>query len=315
MSVTNHFVLPPRTSCIFLSEELNEQVVDESTYEKLMLLCRFIHSNSSTRFVYRADGNADSIYRASYNQGIFAHRFFMIGVKGKFFIDEYDYNRINMFEHGMRVFDEINRIVSLENCIESPAFLSRINKFYQKNPKFVDYFRNQSNREVFASFFNLRDFRINDYYEVFLHTVYKNGICNKESKYLSTSLYQRIARKFQNEGILMVGWLNKSGLIYPNDVNQMKIALKSHELPTWTSVFPHQHEICLKYGLPPHNIIGYYYDKRFYLNHHLIANLAIRNIDEIVKRGCKINQETFLETLHQTRYTRGINIRTQTLIS
>ena len=180
----------------------------------------------------------------------------------------------------------------------------KFQSFETNNPSFVDFFRNKTNKELFIEKLNKVEYL--DYYYAFIHTI---GTKEKEeySQFqLSTSCDVDQAEKFRNNGIILIGWIpnTKRGFqIKYEDVGNYD-RIKDAGLPYYESpLYPEQKEMCLKYGLLPHFILGYLESESLEINHHLIENLK-QNIDydEIICNGISINQKNFNNVLYKTKF-------------
>lgn len=308
------FDLPDIRNCMYNHNGVFMQL-DAITYHKIQELCEKIIKAQNVRFIFRADGRVDNTYNSSYDSPILAERIFMVGVKGNDFFSVYNSTSEDLYTHGKDVFLKIQE--SLQNNSGTPKFRHRICDFKLRNMEFVKFFGNNANKEVFAAAFNSRaKWFINDYYEVFLHSLYRNGYRNNKSEYVSTSSDINMAKQFQNSGIIFVGWLPKSGVIPYHNINKRNLRIAELGLPTYDKcAYSYQKEFCLKYGILPHMIIGYLYNDKFIINHHLIENIQRRDIDEIIHDGCEIDQKDFRQVLSETRYKRGYNLTTHQYIS
>lgn len=309
----NKFSLPPVEYCYYLDEN-SHTFVNLSTEQhlKVQQLCDMITRENHTKFIYRADDRVSSIYNASVDSVNFAECFFMIGEKGNEFLREINYTD-KLEEYASKLFKQLYDFVNGINL--NGAVENRLQPFYQENEAFVNFFKNVQNKSAFISALSSSaKWIINDYYEMFLHTIRRNGINNTTSAMLSTTLDICIAKRFRHHnGILIVGWVMDSGVIKFRNVNRKEETIQRLGLPTYKeSLFPEQKEICLKYGLPPHNILGFFNDdnyQHFIINHHLLCEQ--KNIDYfgvIHRRGMYINQENFLEYLGLTKYKRGFRL-------
>lgn len=308
----NRFHLPPLEQCYYLDERYNSLVnLSPEQYQKVQRLCGVIAEDTHTKFVYRGDNRVNDIYNASTNSGEFARRFFMVGEKGNEFLgDEFDkHNTIDVES----LFLKLHNFTTKSS--KRKAICKRIPLFYKHHKQFFTFFRKLANIEIFNKAFSRSSkWSVKDYYEMFLHTIEMNGEDNNSSKMLSTTLNYKTAYYFkQEDGVLIVGWVTESGLIKFGNMNKKEETIQRLGLPTYKrGVFPEQQEICLKYGLPPHNILGYFFGddcRYFVINHHLLCNQKNdTHFDKIHKRGIYINQTNFLEYLGLTKYKRGYRL-------
>lgn len=308
----NRFILPPLEQCCYLDERYNSFVnLSLEQYQKVQKLCRLIAEDTHTKFVYRGDNRVNEIYATRSDCPIFAERIFMIGEKANEFLrDEFDqHNTIDAED----LFQKLHNFTTQKS--KRKAICKRIPQFYKHHKQFFKFFKNLKNKEIFKKAFSTSSkWSVKDYYEMFLHTIEMNGEENNNSKMLSTTLNYETAHYFkQEDGILIVGWITEAGLIAFRDMNKKEDKIHRLGLPTYRrGVFPEQREICLKYGLPPHNILGYFFceDCRYFvINHHLLCNQKNDiHFDKIHKRGIYINQTNFLGYLGLTKYKRGYRL-------
>lgn len=144
-----------------------------------------------------------------------------------------------------------------------------------------------------------------DYYYSYVHTYRSEG-----SHFLSTSESFAVALKFlrNKTGIVMVGWVPASHcnemMIDYEDVCQNRENIEKLGFPTFETLYPKQKEICLKCGLLPHFMIGFYIpkEKTFVVNPALFKNTY--SMDETIKKGFDVDQSEFLEELKKTGYSK-----------
>ena len=308
------FILPNINKCkVFRNGRF--ETLNEDTYWGVQEFCKEVYKANNVRFVFRADRNVAHTYNSNYDSPELACRIFMVGVKGNSFFSSYDYHNIDMFRHGEEIFERINETL---NCKQgTKKFRNNMRRFVAQNADFAKFFCDNANKYVYANAFKTRSkLFINDYYETFLHSLYRNGYKNKNSQYISTSTNIDTARDFQNGGVLFVCWLNKSGIIPYFNINKRNSRIASMGLPVYNQcVYFYQKEICLKYGILPHVILGYFYNDDFIVNHHLIEDIGNRNINDIIYGGILIDQKDFRQVLSETRYKRGYNLTTHQYIS
>ena len=308
------FDLPEIQDCMYYNNGTFISL-DEMTYQKIQDLCINIKRARNSRFIFRADSHVNETYDSDYSSSTLANRIFMVGVKGNIFFNTYDSTNVDLYNHGIDLFRRIQNSLYVNNGTLN--FQRRMQSFIRRSPTFVAFFGDNANMDKFANAFRARSkWLVNDYYEAFLHSIYRNGYNNALSQFVSTSSDIRIARNFQNGGILMIGWLRLSGIISYHDLNKRDLRIEKLGLPVYDkSVFYNQQEFCLKYGILPHVIIGYFYNDNFIINHHLIEDLRNRQISDIIHGGCIIDQKDFRQILHETRYQRGYNLTTHQFIS
>ena len=144
-----------------------------------------------------------------------------------------------------------------------------------------------------------------DYYYSYVHT------CNSQnSHFLSTSESFSTALKFlhSHSGIVIVGWVPENHcnemMIDYEDVCQNRGNIESLGFPTFETLYPEQKEICLKCGILPHFIIGFYAPKKrmFVINPALFMTTC--NMEEIIINGFDVDQSEFLEELKKTGYSK-----------
>lgn len=310
----SNFILPNINKCkVFHNGRF--EMLNEDIYRRLQEFCKEVYIAKNVRFVFRADGNVAHTYNSSYDSPELARRIFMIGVKGNSFFSNYDQHRVDMYCHGQEIFEHIQEAVNNNQGTEN--FRNNMQRFVVQNTDFAHFFKNNANKMMFANAFNTRSkLFINDYYETFLHSLYRIGYKNKNSQYISTSTSIDTARNFQNGGILLVCWLCKSGIIPYFNINKRNSKIASKGLPVYNQcVYFYQKEICLKYGILPHVILGYFYNEDFIVNHHLVEDIVNRSLDDIIHGGVIIDQKDFRQVLSETRYKRGYNLTTHQYIS
>lgn len=318
----NTFKLPSIEKCQIL-ECGNFVPLTSSQYARLQKLCASISANNHVKFIYRADNRISEIYNVSENKSpSLAEIVFMVGEKGNAFFKNFngDCNHVT-HEHIEKLFESLRDVV-LNPSSNTNAVRNRIPGFIFANHELYRFFSNRQNLDKFERAFSYQsEWLVNDYYEMFLHTVGRIGVNNKYSDMLSTSLEQAAIRRFIHENSIMyVGWIHDCGFIKFSDMNRRNKKIDYLRLPTYNStLFPEQKEVCLKYGLPPHNIIGYFYDdQHFIVNHHFMLNnkntetekenTQTTIYDDISRHGFYIDQSNFLQYLRKTKYVRGYDV-------
>lgn len=310
----NTFHIPNIENCQF-RENSSFVPLAPSQYKCLQDLCASISANNHVKFVYRADNRLLEIYNVSDNKSTsLADMVFMVGEKGNAFLKNFntDCNHVTRV-HIEKLFETLHYVV-LNTSSNTNATRNRIPEFTFINHNLYRFFANTHNLDRFVRAFTYQsEWLVNDYYEMFLHTISRNGLNNKYSEMLSTSLVQSAIQRFRHtNGIVYVGWVHDNGYIKFGDMNKRNDKIASLGLPTYIStLFPEQKEVCLKYGLPPHNIIGYFYDdQHFVVNHHFMLNNqnTKAEIDDILRHGFYIDQSNFLQYLRKTKYVRGYDV-------
>lgn len=306
----NTFILPKISECLCYKNGQFENVTSLQ-YEQLQQLCSLIIRNKHTKFIYRGDNRLEKIYNISDRTNPYlADVVFMVGEKGNVFRNiDYHNNNITA-EHIQLLFNTIHgTLVTPTNNNDSVQ--RHLPEFILNNHEFYEFFSRVENLYVFQNAFSSKlKWTINDYYEMFLHGVRRLGNNNNTSEMLSTTLDKTTAIHFQHNGILYVGWLHDSGYITFGDMNKRNTEIHNLGLPTYSAVYSEQKEICLKCGLPPHNIIGYFYDDaHFVVNHHFFRNPKnSNNFDNVLRHGIYINQKNFHEYIGRTNYVRGYDV-------
>lgn len=234
---------------------------------------------------------------------------FMLGDKAKTFKkDDIDpFHDIDFFpsKNASILFDKIHDIFcNSGTTFKYPNSKNKWMVFRDKNPDFVNFFMDSSNKDKFVdNLVKQHDVRTFDYYYAFIHTIGSKQQLGGSQLSSSTSLKQ--AEVFQNNGIMIVGWIpeTKKGFqLKRENINIVNDELREKELPTYDiSLYPEQKEICLKYGLLPHFIVGYRIKNTFVVNHNLINDLGTgRLYNDIIDNGINIDQTKFKDKLSRT---------------
>lgn len=218
---------------------------------------------------------------------------FLIGEKGKHF-----WNGIPLpfeimdtgQEPAQYIWDNISCILK-ENNISKPLFSEETSdKFIKEIEKLDD---NKKKELLF------------DYYYSYIHT-YRS----KNSHYLSTSESIHTALSFlgKKPGIIIIGWVPESNynkmVIKYEDTCEYREDICSWGFPIFDTLYPKQKEICLKCGILPHFIIGFYIPttNSFIVNPNLFKDE--RNINDIITEGFNVDQSEFLTELKNTGYNK-----------
>lgn len=240
-------------------------------------------------------------------------RLFMIGDKSQYYTQ--NSNEESLDSTNERVFEGIYKRIKDKLCpnrFNSERTKMQIDKFKDQNPDFCAYFQNPDNKCRFLYIIKQQEEskkkQIRDYYFSLFHTIGKSMVGNS-SRLISTSSDYRIAKKFQNNGIIIITWIprNKNSPL-SFDINEPEIhkTIKELRLPAVSSSpYPEQKEYCIQCGILPHFILGFIYDSKFIVNEHLIKHLKRAteiNIPGIIKSGVRINQLSFRDVLSQTSF-------------
>ena len=258
--------------------------------------------------IYRGTNDL-SAYRIDENDmiGSFSYKLFMLGVKGERFVME-NYSRMSLQEDSFRdIFFNIR-----EKCNDS-----KFRSFFIQNEDFKSFFEKKGNQYTFVDIImkcsSESKLKIQDYYYALLQTM-DDKVANNGCM-VSTTTNIKEAQKFQKgkgdnrkTGIIIVAWIpltQKDIIIRYNNVNKWSNEIEDKGLPTfYYSPYPYQKEICIKYGIFPHFIIGYSFLDKFVVNPHLLLQLSSEyDINNIVSEGIFIDQnEKFRSVLSQTNY-------------
>lgn len=180
--------------------------------------------------------------------------------------------------------------------------------FLQENKDFSWFFDEKENSKGFIKLLPKdREERklIRDYYLILLHQLSNNEL-KKESLYVSTTQDIEVALNFAvKDGVLIFCWqpFNKKVAINKNT----KDILTNCGLPVYKKEpFPEEKETSIWACVFPHNIIGVEFikEKKFFVNPYFFNNIKI-NINEILKKGFKIDQSMFDEYLRETKYLKS----------
>ena len=265
-----------------------------------------LKASRKVKFIYRGESNLYEYYNTNLNNiPLLCQHIFMLGEKGRILMAK---------QISPKIIDDVflfiwnrlhHKVCNLDFSNQRTA--KYVSHFLKKNLEIIDYFSNEQNRKQFIAFSRhpIKEQRyIADYYISLLHTIGKSGI--SQSYFLSSSKQLATAEYFKNKelnGILLYGWVPRKGMKETTiDYSEIKKYSRNIELlglPTYnTPMYPDQKEICLKGGLLPHFILGFKYDKRFYINP---ATLQPWN-DNIPSTGMKIEQENFNHLLETSNY-------------
>lgn len=306
----NKFILPSINECQYVERSSFHPLTIEQ-YAKVERLCDVITKDKHSYFIYRGDDGLGNIYNADVKSELFAEHLFVVGDKGKMFLNIKSAGNNISAEHAGWLFDEIHQ--SINNISNNSSVQKRMTDFVLHNRRVADFFSNTSNRRMFiATLQGPKRWYVNDYYEMFLHTIERNSSHNVDSSMLSASLNINVARQFCRESkVILVGWLKERGFVKYCEINKRDDIIENLGLPSFNQgVFPEQSEICLKHGLLPHFIIGCYNEDKFIVNQHLLledAN-AESSFKELLSNGLYIDQQKFWQHLGQTKYKHGFHV-------
>lgn len=264
------------------------------------------------RLIFRGESKINELYNCDVgNITELLERIFMVGPKGKHFWKQeskYIYKTLCK-ETFKQLFDEFHNLFT-RNDIRSEKLKNHLNSFKDSDKKFYTYFANNDNFVYFWKNISNHSQKerniILDYYLSILHSA--GQIAIKGSYMLSTSLEIKEAMRYQNNGIIYVSWIGKSnnnGSYY--DLNKVNNFIKNNNLPYYTqSIYPEDNEICVKYGILPHRIIGIIIDKYFFVNHNFFNQQ--QDLSNVLKSGFDIDQTHFDEIIKLTNYKHAYNV-------
>lgn len=291
--------------------DINHNILSDSDRKIFDRFVDLIKESSST-FVYRGERRVDEIY-CSNSIDELLHKIFLIGCKGEHFWEQkskYITKTIckKTFE---QLFNNYSYILN-RNDIKSVRTKEHIIHFWENNKVFCLYFSKSANRQDMWN--KVKDLNQNkrqkllNYYLAILHGI--GRVALPESPMISTSQKLCVAKKYQDDGIIFVSWINKGKQLVPEyDINSKFKFAKLLELPTCSpSVFSEDFEICISYGLLPHKILGVIYKDYFYVNPNLFSGK--RTLADAIKIGFYIDQTNFTEELKLTSFKRAFYVNT-----
>lgn len=246
------------------------------------------------------------------NIGELASYVFMVGDKAHSFWEALagKPQSVNQKEYAEQLFDIIKDKICDMNVLND-SVRKHIHDFIVCNGSFKTYFIDAQKQHFISAFTHCKGGYINDYYCMILHTLGHSTFHNSE--YLSTSLSFSQAQVFSGvKGIVTIAWVTRRSIMTFHNMNKFNEKIGKLGLPTYsTGMYPEQKEICLKYGLLPHFILGFIYQDTFIVNPTLFIDLNNhRDINQILHHGINIDQTNFLKILRQTNFKRGINLAT-----
>lgn len=284
----------------------NENLLSEKDKETFFRFIQKLSATNKVIYTFRGESNLDRHYCADIsNIRLLSDHIFMLGEKSKTFYSDYaeDEQPIEEF-----IYDTIEK-----SLVYSDKYTdNRIPIFKQNNPDFVKYFLGD-NREAFCKFIRKRKDRdyIIDYYIAFIHTI-DSSIKNADS-FVSTTTCHKTALGFRGENpeeaVVIFCWLPKekkySGMIKCESINVKDNRIAKLGLPTYDKSLSEEHkEMCMKYGILPHFILGYQVgNDKFIINPNVLKNNS--DIDTLVKFGLDIDQSNFKDYISQSNYRRS----------
>lgn len=279
-------------------------IMDENAKKQFYKFVKDLKSSRKVRFVYRGESNLNEHYNSDLSDiPILTQRIFIVGEKGRMFLEDHCNMETNVFEFLWNKFNE--KICGLN--FSSDRTLEKVSNFIIKNPDFYAYFSNEQNKQPFINCINFphnKRVMVIDYYLSLLHTIGKSGI--DSSYFLSSSKNISIAEEFRNGGIIFYGWIPKKGIkdktISYEDINKRNTFIESLGLPIYeNSIYPEQNEVCLKAGLLPHFMIGFQHNTKFYINPNILKSWD----KDVIYNGLNIDQSKFSEIMGHTKYKRS----------
>lgn len=266
---------------------------------------RKLRNSKKIYYIYRGQDNLKEQYNTDCsNIDLLCHYIFVLGEKGKHFIEERTKSYENVFEF---LWNKLhNKVCNLK--FEADGSLKAVESFLTNNPQIKSYFSDINNEHNFLELANLPindSVKIKDYYFTLLHTIGKSALPN--SYFLSSTLDEYQTKRFTNgSGILLFGWIPKKGykdnIIKYEDVCRRNDFIYTMNLPTYDiPVYEEQKEICLKCGLLPHYTIGFKHDKNFYVN----PNFLVEWNDNIPCEGVSVKQDDFNILFEKSKYHRS----------
>lgn len=279
-------------------------------YDFINIFC----NDKNITILYRGSNPSDVFLSKIFDTKDFAKKMFMLGEKSHHFEAGHkalicvDDCSIEVFEY---IFDRLqDKICRLD--FQNEKTRNSVAIFLKNNPEIKSFFSEGKNRESFISTIThnrLRKKRIKDYYFSLFHTIGKSA--NGDSYFISTSKSLDIAKRFQNDGIILITWVPNSEknrqIIRFEDVNKSNNTIQKLGLPIWNvSPYVEQEEICVKGGLIPHFIVGYSDGNSFVVNPSLLSQIINKdNITNILKEGIDIDQTLFDNEKQKTKYKGG----------
>lgn len=262
----------------------------------------------SATLIYRGESFPEKHYAVGADNIIdLAYRVFLVGPKGEHFWknkSKFITNRCS--DKTFKILIKSYQKVFHTEKIHSVGLQSQIVSFIENNAQLVEFFTTMSCdkfKEMLSIVPSKEKKQIIEYYISIMHTIGHYALQN--SYFISTSSNMSIAKEFNKNGIIYVGWLNNKNkdIFVKNDID--KTLLDKYGFPYCDrSIFPEQSEECLKYGILPHFLVGFIYNDTFYVNHHLVCDMEKRSLIEIVS-GIDIDQSKFETTLKLTSYKRS----------
>lgn len=283
---------------------IGDSAASKDEKECFLTIVNKLKSSRKVCFIYRGEENLREHYNVDLdNIPLLSHHIFMLGEKGLLFLKEKLKEQDNSFQF---IWERFNiKVCNLNFTCENTR--QHVSEFLDNNPEIKAYFSNDDNKESFMACEKLSDKErkeVADYYLSLLHTIGRSG--NGKSYFLSSSKKKSIAKKFskfKKEGIILYGWVPKKGInkttIKYENIDVHDGFIKSLGLPTYgVPVYQDQEEICLKCGWLPHFILGFQYEKDFYINPAALKSWQ----DSIPYEGLDVDQSKFKEMLNNSNY-------------
>ena len=283
---------------------VDADIASQAEKKGFMQFIERLKSSKGIRFVYRGESNLNEQYNSGLeNISVLSQHIFILGEKGRFFLEDKLKKYDNSFEFIWKQFSQ--KVCKLNFRCENT--IKHVENFLENNKEIKQYFSDESNKTNFINHKDLPEdkrMKVSDYYLSLLHTIGKSG--NSRSYFLSSSRNISIAEEFKDNGIILYGWVPSQHLkdktIEYKKMEKRKSFIKSLGLPTYNiPVYPKQKEVCLKCGLLPHFILGFQHSNKFYINPSTLNPWQ----ENIPYDGLDIDQPFFMEKLKESNYKRS----------
>lgn len=273
-------------------------------------LCSFVGTlrTEKANIIFRGDKteifNSTDVLEISY-------RIFMLGPKAESFWKQRSrYLKKNICKNLIvDLYSEFKKAFTME-CIKSVNTKKHLKDFMNSEYDFVSYFKNENSADFYNKISGLPECDkqfVLDYYNAILHSM--GHLVHHGSYQISTTKSLEVAKDFASD-IIYIAWIPKE-----NVHNRLAICLSNRELcnekifafglPTCKlpSVFPEQSEVCMKFGILPHFLLGFIYEKKFVVNPNLFS--TFKSFEKCVVEGFDVDQSGFNEVLGLTKYKRS----------
>lgn len=276
-------------------------------------LCTFIDTlgRENATIVFRGD-KSDVFMTSDISE--LSYKIFMVGPKAASFWKQRSiYLKKNICKSLIvSLYSEFEKAFNLDR-IKSPNSKEHIKNFINSEQDFASYFAHENKDDFYNKIKDLhvceKQF-VMDYYNTILHSM--GNLVHHGSYQISTTTKLEIAKKISND-IIYVAWIpqmflnNLSTICFKNrELCNKKIADLRLPICNVPSVFPEQSEVCIKFGILPHFLLGFIFNGQFFVNRNLFT--TSKTYEECITYGFDIDQSNFNKVFSSTKYKRFYSI-------